>query len=106
MHEHIVHGALLGELAAIQNGHLVADLADHGHFMGDEHHRDAQLPVDLLQQRKDALRGHGVQGAGRFVAKEHFRIAGQGAGNGDTLLLTTAELGRIGAGLVLQPYDL
>ena len=58
-----------------------------------------------MQQRKDALGGHGVQGAGGLVAKEHFRVAGQGAGDGHALLLPAAELRRIGAGLVLKTYD-
>ena len=35
---------------AVQNGHAVADLLHHAHLMGNDHHGDAQLTVDILDQ--------------------------------------------------------
>ena len=74
--------------------------------MGDDDHRDAQGPVQLLQQRQDGGGGGGVQGGGSLVAQKHIRLGGQCPGDGHPLLLSAGKLGGIGVGLVLQPHCL
>ena len=45
--------AMLDIAPAIQHQHPVADLADHRHVVRDQHHGQAQLAVDVAQQRQD-----------------------------------------------------
>ena len=80
--------------AFVQDGHPVADLLHHAHLVGNDHHRDTQFPVDLLDQLQDGMGGVGIQGTGGLVTEQDLGIGGQGASNGDALLLTTRELGR------------
>ncbi len=63
--------------------------------MGDDHHGHAfvgQLAHDL----EDVADQFRVEGAGGFVEQHHIRVHGEGAGDGDTLLLAAGELGREG----------
>ena len=83
-----------------------ADLLHHAHLVGDDHHGDAQLAVDVLNQLQDLPGGFGVQGAGGLVAQQHLGIGGQSPGDGNALLLTAGELRGIGLGLVRQPHQL
>ena len=50
--------------------------------------------------------GVGVKGAGSLVAQQHLGLGGQGAGNGDALLLAAGELGGVGVCLVRQTHQL
>ena len=72
--------------------------------MGDDDDGDAPLPVDLLQELQNGVRGLGVQGGGCLVAQQHLRVGGQGSGDGDALLLAAGELHRVGVRLVRQPH--
>ena len=74
--------------------------------MGNDDDRNAQTPVDVLDEAQDAPGRGGVQGGGGLVAQEHLGVAGQGPGNGDALLLPAGELHRIGVGLVGQAHQL
>ena len=46
---------LLHDHAAVQNGDGVADLFHDAHLVGDDHHGDAQLLVDVLDEGQDCL---------------------------------------------------
>src|SRR5581483_4170157 len=46
-------------------------------LMSHQHHRDAALPVQPLQDRHDLFAVGGVQIAGRFVGQQHPRLADQ-----------------------------
>ena len=70
--------------------------------MGDDDDGDAQALVDVLEQFQDGFRRLRVQGGRRFVAEQDLRVAGQGAGNADTLFLAALELGRVIAGPVAE----
>ena len=80
--------------------------------MGDDHHRQPQLPVELLEQVEDGVCGLGVQGGGGLVTQQHLGVVGQGPGDGHPLLLAAGELAGIGVLLVCdvhqsqQPADL
>ena len=86
----------------VQNGDPVADFLDDIHLVGDDHHGDAQLLVQLLQQIQNRQGRGGVQGGGGLVAEQDLRVVGQGAGDGDALLLAAGELGGVGPGPVAQ----
>ena len=78
--ENFLHRAFLYHGAFVQDGDAVADLLHHAHLVGDDHHRDAQFAVDLLDQLQDGVGGVGVQRAGGFVAQQHLGVGGQGRG--------------------------
>ena len=69
--------------------------------MGDNHHGHSlvrQLPHDL-QHLSDHL---WVQGAGGLVKEDYVRVHGQGADNGNPLLLSAGDAARIDVRLVRQ----
>ncbi len=70
-------------------GHVDNDsvVSDHGH--GGPH-----LPVYFLQYLQHQFAGFEIEGAGWFVAKQYIRMLNDGAGDGDSLLLASAELRR------------
>ena len=103
--EDLGHRAFFHHLTGIQDGHMLADLLHHAHLVGDDDHRDAQFPVDVLDQLQDGVGGVGVQGAGGFVAQQHLGIGCQGPGDGHPLLLAAGELGGIGICLVPQAHQ-
>ena len=71
--------------------------------VGDDHQRGAALAVDPHQRFEHADAGRAVERAGRLVAEQHFGLLGDGAGDGDPLLLPARKLGRIMRGALCQP---
>ena len=59
--------------------------------MGNQHQRNSQLGIHLLEQGQHLASGSAVQVAGRLVGKKDGRLIGQSAGNGYPLLLPTGE---------------
>ena len=106
VHEDLIHRAFFRDTASVQDGDTVADLADHGHLMGDEDHCDAKTAVDVFEEIQDGLRGHGIQRAGSLIAEQHLGLACQSPGDGDSLTLAAGQLCRIGLRPVLQADDL
>ena len=102
--EDLLHGAFLHHNAAVQNGNVIADLFHNAHLMGDDHNRDAQLLVDVLDQGQDSMGGVGVQCAGGFIAEQNFGVRCQCTGNGNALLLAAGQLCRVGVGLIGQAH--
>ena len=72
--------------------------------MGDDHHGDAQLLVDVLDEGQDGVGRVGVQRTGGLIAEQDFGVGGQRTGNGDALLLAAGELGRVGICLIGQAH--
>ena len=83
-----------------------ADLLHHAHLVGDDHHGDTQLFVDIPDQLQNLPGGVGVQRTGGLVAQQYLGVGGQCAGDGDALLLAAGQLGRVGTRLVGQTYQL
>ena len=104
--EDVLHRAGFLQYAVIQDGNVRTNFFHNRHLMGDDHHGDAQPLVDVLDQLQDVLGGLGVQSRGGLVAEQDFGVRGQGTGDGDALLLSAGELGRIGVRLVGQADDL
>ena len=86
----------------LQDGNPVADLLHNAHLMGDDDDRDAHLGIDVTDQFQDCMGSLGIQSGGRLVAQQHVGIGGQRTGDGNTLLLTAGQLGRVGIRLVRQ----
>ena len=102
---HLVGRALGDDLAAVEDGDHVAELADHVHVVLDEHDGDAALvdPLDDLH----LLHHVGVgQAGGRLVEDEQLGPAGQGPGDLQEALGAVGEVLGRGAGLVPQPDEL
>ena len=84
----------------------VANLLDHGHFMGDQHHRDAKGFIQVLQQMQNGFGGLRIQRRGSFIAQQHAGIVGKSSGNGDPLFLTAGELLGISVSFIAAPHQL
>src|SRR6478752_3859377 len=82
-HEHDAVGRLAGE------AHLVGD-HDHGHPLLGELDHDVQDLVDHFR----------VKSRGGLIEEHHLGLHGQGAGDGNALLLAAGELGRKFGGLM------
>jgi len=63
--------------------------------VGDDQHAASLIPGDLRQQRHHGPAVLGVQRGGRLVRENDRWISNQRAGNGNTLLLATAQLAGI-----------
>jgi hypothetical protein len=96
----------LDHLAGIEHRHAVADTADHVHLVGDQHDGQAQLAVDLRQQRQHRGGGLRVQRAGGLVAQQDLRAGRQRAGDADALLLAAGQLRRILLRMRFQAHGL
>ena len=59
--------------------------------------------VQLLKQAEQFVARSGVQGAGRFICEDDFRVVDQSASHSDTLLLATGKLVRFVVEAVAQP---
>lgn len=69
MVEDLLHVALLDHVAAVHDDHLVGDVRDHAHVVGDDEHGGVELVTGEAQQVENfGLHGH-VEGSGRLVAR-------------------------------------
>ncbi len=87
---------VLDQLAVFQPQHAVHALGQFVVVRGDDGD-DAGLADELQELLEDALGGLGVEIAGRLVGEQDQRGVGDGAGDGDALLLAAGQLGRAGA---------
>ena len=85
-------GAHLHVAAQVHHHHPVGDVAHHPQIVGDEQHRQLQLPLELGKQIDDlGLDGY-VQGGYRLVRHNKGGVEGEGPGNADALALAAGEL--------------
>src|SRR4051812_7820106 len=94
-------GSLLDDAALVQEDDRVGDLPREADLVRDDDERHA-VPRELLDDGEDLADQLGVQRRGRLVEEDDVGLQGQGAGDGDPLLLSSGELSRIGTGLVCQ----
>ena len=86
--DELVVRARLDEPAVVEHRDRVG-VADGGEPVGD---RDRRAPAGQLVERPlEGALGGGVERRGRLVEHEHGRVAQDGAGHGQPLLLTTRE---------------
>ena len=92
----------LDDHPAVHERELVADLARKAEVARHHHHRHAGAR-QVLHHRQDLAHQLGVQRRGRFVEQHQLRVHGQGAGDGNPLLLPARELRGILSMLAGQP---
>src|SRR3546814_3196242 len=63
--------SLFDLVAAPHHHYAVGDLGDHAHVVGDEHHRHADLGLQLADQLQDLRLDGDVQRRGRLRSEEH-----------------------------------
>ena len=61
--------------------------------VADQQEGRADLGAELADEVEDLLGIGGVEGAGGLVGQDEARAVGQGAGDGDALLLADGEFG-------------
>ena len=93
--EQVVHGGGLDDLAEVHHGDPVGEVPDHGEVMGDEHDRQPEPGLELLEKGDDLGLDRHVERADRLVADQQVRLQDQGAGDADSLPLAAAQLARI-----------
>ena len=67
----------------------------HGEIVRDEQIGHPQLGLQCLEQIEDLRLHRHIEGRGRLVADQQFRLHGEGAGNGDALALPAGKFVRI-----------
>src|SRR5215216_3545664 len=100
--EELLGGALLDDVAVVDEDDPVADLAREPHLVGHDGHRHAVAreiahDVEHLPDHLRVERGRGL------VEQHEFGVHGQRAGDRDALLLAAGEVGREGVRLLGQP---
>ena len=84
-------GALFDNHTAVHEDHAVGNVARELHLMGHHNHSHAAAGK-VTHNGKDVAHELGVQRTRGLVKQHHVRVHGQGAGDGDALLLTTRKL--------------
>ena len=79
--------------ATVQHADPVGQCRRLGQVVGDEDDRDADLPAQHGQLALQLAPGHLIHCGEWFVEEQHFRLAGQGARQGDALSLPAGEGG-------------
>ena len=82
----------------VHEDHLIGDAAGKAHFMGDDDHGHTAL-AEVGHQIENALDQFRVERTRHLVEENDFRLHGEGARNGDALLLAAGEA----AGPVMLP---
>ena len=80
---------------AVAQMDLPAGEGGHRRIVGDQHQGGPLAGAQLGQQLQDAAAGGAVEVAGGLVGEQDRRPGGEGAGEGDPLLLAARELARV-----------
>ena len=99
--DELLRGAEGDDAAMIHDGDAVAEALGLLHVMGGEDDGAAGL-LELVDQVPEMAAGLGVEAGGGLVEKEQFRVAHQGAGHGQALLLAAGETADPGMALLLK----
>src|SRR5579884_3795204 len=102
MIENLLRRPLFNNGSFVHEDDMVGDLASKAHFVRDNHHCHPFLGK-LAHDFKDLAHQFGVESGGGLVEKHELRVHGEGASNGDALLLAPGELVRVSVGFILQP---
>ena len=102
----LLGGGDLHDPAEIEHHHPVGDHLDHRQVVADEHHRQAEVALQPLQQ-VDHLRLYGhVEGGDRLVGDDELRTRRQRPGDRHALPLAAGEGARIALHLLGGEADL
>ena len=95
----------LDDLPGVHHGDLVGDSGDHPQIVADVEGRASELVPDVLQHAKDLRLDRHIQGSGRFVQDQQFRVVGHRDGCHHSLPHTARELARVRPAPVLRIRD-
>ncbi len=95
--EERIGGGLLHDLAEVHDGNPIGDLPDDREVVGDEQVCDAELGLELAEERQHAQLHRHVQARGDLVGDHQVRPEREGSRDGDALALTARELVRVPA---------
>ena len=84
----------LDQLAAVEDGDPVGEVADHGEVVADEQVGDAAIPLQVEQEVENGGLDRDVQRRGRLVEDDQLGLAGERPRDGDALALPARELER------------
>src|SRR5258705_8932809 len=84
----------LADLAEIHDGTAVSHVLDNRQIVADEEQREAELPLQILQQVEDLRLDGDVERRDRLVADDQVRFCGKRPGDADALALAAREFVR------------
>ena len=87
-------GADLLDATEVHHRDAVGEVAHDAHVVGDEDVARLLLGLQVGEQVEDGRLHGDIERAGRLVAHDDARIAGEGPGDRDALLQTTGQLAR------------
>src|SRR4051794_24861604 len=90
--EYTVDGSLLDDLAAMDHGDMIADVADHAEIVADKKIGEAQFTLKPVQQIEHFGLYRNIQGGCRLVKDEEVRLRGEGPCDPDALALPPRKL--------------
>ena len=90
--------ARLDDLAGVHDHRAVGVAGDDPHIVGDQDHRHAEPPLQVVEQGQDLGLDGDVERGGRLVGDQQFGLAGQRHGDHDPLAETAGQL----VGVVVQ----
>ena len=90
--EHLPYTAPFHDGTHIHHCHVVRQLTDHAHIMGNEHDGRVVLPLQFFHQFKNLGLDCHIQGSGGLVGNEHLGAAAHGHGDHGPLAHTAGEL--------------
>jgi hypothetical protein len=106
MVQDLFRGAGFEDAPLVEEEDAVGDVAGEVEVVGDEEEGEAVIG-EAAEDIADFLAEFGVEGGGGFVEEENLGFHGEGAGDGDALLLTAGELGGAVVGAVgeADPFE-
>ena len=90
--EHLPYTAPFHDGTHIHHCHVVRQLTDHAHIMGNEHDGRVVLSLQFFHQFKNLGLDCHIQGSGGLVGNEHLGAAAHGHGDHGPLAHTAGEL--------------
>ena len=98
----VFYGQLLASQAAIFEMKDAIAVGENAGVMRDHDHRSRMQVSEALQEFNDRAAAGGVEGGSGLVRQQDGRIAGEGAGNRDALLLAATQVGGKGSQAILE----
>ncbi len=103
--EHLVGVALLHDGAEIHDDDAVGQVAHHREVVADEQQRGFEAVLNVGQQAGYRGLHRYIERRDRLVGDHHRRVAGEGAGDADALLLAAGQLTRFAEGEIARQFD-
>ncbi len=89
------HRAVFDDLAVLQDRDIVAEHADDGQIVADEHHGQTEPRAQLPEQQQDMRLGRHVEAGHDLVGDDEVRLQRQGPRNPCALALASRQLVRV-----------